>query len=351
MKKAIILLILSFGFAKTYAQNDNPYSVFGYQGKVLKTPEEESGKQYLIINTNDTTQQLKSLVFNSFTNKIEYIDHNDNIYKSDTLLPTLILRFISTDRLADKYPSQSPYVYASNMPIAAIDANGDSTYLVIYGAGYLNYQSQGGADDLGITFKLHATQLEKQIRNSTGFDPKNDNVIVVYAPSTDQFVNATNAKYASGAIKQMDVFSHGGSYGLSLGGRAPTDPGSNQTTADADLNNYDRREINSNTVGQIDFSNFGPGSVCTFNGCSIGGYYSTNATTREQNAQNSFGQGFSNTSGGTTRAFTGDAETQVLNGTFQYGTMIRSVDKGSQTQNYTIFTPNTTPNPPAAVVK
>ena len=39
--------------------------------------------------------------------------------------------FHSRDRFADKFPWQSPYSYAGNMPIAAIDMNGDSLYLVV----------------------------------------------------------------------------------------------------------------------------------------------------------------------------------------------------------------------------
>lgn len=38
-------------------------------------------------------------------------------------------RYMSTDRFAEKFFHQSPYVYAGNMPISAIDVNGDSIIL------------------------------------------------------------------------------------------------------------------------------------------------------------------------------------------------------------------------------
>ena len=71
----------------SYAQNDNPYSIFGYKGKVLKTNEEENGRQFLFINNSDTTQKLKCIAFNTKNHQIEYIDHNNNVYKTDSLLP------------------------------------------------------------------------------------------------------------------------------------------------------------------------------------------------------------------------------------------------------------------------
>ncbi|MCB0736551.1 MAG: hypothetical protein KDC92_03490 [Bacteroidetes bacterium] len=340
------LFFIILGEARS--QTPHPYSIFGCEKDVLSTFSEKRHEKF-VISTSDTLNEIQAIIFNSSTQKVEYVDKYGLIVRSDSLKPTLILRFLSKDRLADKYPSQSPYAYASNMPISAQDANGDSTYLIIYGAGYTNTRNIGGGHDNGMTFKLHAEALEKSIRNSENFDPKNDDVIIVYAPSTEQFVDATNITYESGSIKQLDVFSHGGAWGISLGGRQYSDPGSNDEIADADYDDYNRREINEQTVGQINFENFGKGAVCTFNGCSIGGDYSSNEEQRKNNAQESFGQLFSNTSSLKTLAFTGDAETQVIDGEFQYGTMIRSVDKSSQTQNYTVFKPNATSNPPAAV--
>ncbi|MFW5804410.1 MAG: hypothetical protein ACOCWG_04160 [bacterium] len=340
MKNVCFFLVLSF-FAIQAKSQQTPYDCFS-KGGISNVVQEVT-----TYFTNDSTSQIKYLQFDPNNFIASFYGKNDSLLKKTNLKP-IGLMAISVDRLAEKYPGQSPYIYASNMPIAAIDVNGDSTYLVIYGAGYLNYQEQGGSHDLGMTFKLHATELEKQIRNSASFDPNNDDVIVVYAPSTEQFVNATNTQYASGAIKSLTVFSHGYGDGLSLGGRRPTDANSNQTIADADLNDYDRREINTNNVSQIDFTNFGSNAVVTFYGCNIGGYYSTNTQEREQNAQSSFAYVFSQTSGLETQAFTGGAENKVIGGQTQYGSMIRSVDRNSQTTNFSIFQQGQPPLVPAA---
>ncbi|WP_299466401.1 RHS repeat-associated core domain-containing protein, partial [uncultured Microscilla sp.] len=40
-----------------------------------------------------------------------------------------IAKFLSTDRFESKFPYQSPYVFASNTPIQAIDINGDSVWV------------------------------------------------------------------------------------------------------------------------------------------------------------------------------------------------------------------------------
>src|SRR5690606_13563222 len=137
MKKINLFLIaLIIGFINANAQTDNPYAIFGYEGKVLKTQEEETGRQSLFLNTNDTTQRLKTIVFNSKTRLVEYIDHNDEIYKTDSLLPTFILRFISPDPHAGNYPGLSPYNFVGNMPIWAVDPDGRDIYILFYVDGY-----------------------------------------------------------------------------------------------------------------------------------------------------------------------------------------------------------------------
>lgn len=38
-------------------------------------------------------------------------------------------RFLGVDRLADKYPSFTPYHYAANNPVLFVDVNGDSIWI------------------------------------------------------------------------------------------------------------------------------------------------------------------------------------------------------------------------------
>ncbi len=108
--KKIVFIFMALFFVSIYSrgQNENPYSQFGYIGKVLKTNEEETGKQFLFLNTNDTAQILKSIVFNTKTHQVEYINHNDIVYKTDSLLSTVVLRFVSPDPHASvSFPKNS----------------------------------------------------------------------------------------------------------------------------------------------------------------------------------------------------------------------------------------------------
>jgi len=40
-------------------------------------------------------------------------------------------RYMNTDRYAEKFYHQSPYVYAGDMPITAVDVNGDVSYFIL----------------------------------------------------------------------------------------------------------------------------------------------------------------------------------------------------------------------------
>jgi hypothetical protein len=255
MKKAIIFMALCFGFAKTYAQNDNPYSVFGYQGKVLKTEEEISGKQYLFLNTNDTTQQLKTIAFNTKTRLIEYIDHNDKIYKTDSLLPTFVLRFLSTDPHAKNYPGLSPYNFVGNMPIRAVDPDGRDIYILFYTSG------NNRGDEM---FRAAALTRQKDIERSKGFDPAKDKVVVLAVQdmaSIQKQVNNTVKTLSPqyGQTQEFSIWSHAGTDGPT--GTAPTS-----------ANAVDGKQMSPEGWGKIDFNwkNIGTGTNANFFGCKTG---------------------------------------------------------------------------------
>jgi len=256
MKKAIIILVaLCFGFAKTHAQNDNPYSVFGYQGKVLKTPEEESEKQYLFLNTNDTTQQLKTIAFNTKTQLIEYIDHNNVIYKTDSLLPTFVLRFLSTDPHANKYPGMSPYNFVGNMPTRAIDPDGRDIYILFYTSG----NKRG--DEM---FRASALTRQKDIERSKGFDPTKDKVVVLAVQDMASIQNQVNNTVKTlspqyGQTQEFSIWSHAG-----LDGPTGTTPTSS--------NALDGKQMTAAGWGNIGFNwkNNGTGTNANFFGCKTG---------------------------------------------------------------------------------
>lgn len=271
-----------------------------------------------------------------------------------------VARFSSMDKYSGKSPDQPPYIFASNMPISCIDINGDSTYLVIYGPGYNNMYDH--SHTLGETFYRHAQAYAKRIQQSKDFTPGVDEVVLVYATSTAEFVAATSREYKSGKITDLTVYSHGYGLGISLGGHMPLPSDLLQGVAwvgpyprdfaplqqcNEEKINYDLREINPTTMNQINWSNFGKSAVCTFNGCNIGGAYHELNGVRFSTERTSIAQKIADLSGLTIRAFTGSSQSKEKNGQLIYdGEMIRSLDEKIQKARLTTFTRNTTPIPP-----
>ncbi len=224
------------------------------------------------------------------------------------------------------------YAYGRWNPLKFVDPDGNVTHVVAYGAPYLRYTRAGTDHDVGQGFKRSAEASAKRIRARSDFNPKTDDVVLAFTPSTAKLVDALNTKYASGKIQSFTLFSHGYSGGAGLGG---------EMNNDAQLTNYDLRELNSTTVGQIDFSNFETSAVVTFNGCNIG---SAGAESVAQMMADRLGgaatvKAFNNFSEFPSKG--GKGETAIYN-----GDMIRSVDRKSQQPRYSIFRQGQAPKDP-----
>jgi hypothetical protein len=257
MKKNLILFVLCISFAYSNAQNFNPYALFGYEGKVLKTQEEETGKQSLFLNTSDTTQRLKTLVFNTKTQLVEYIDHNNEIYKTDSLLPTFVLRFISSDPHAKSYPGLSPYNFVGNMPIRAVDPDGRDIYILFY----VNGEKKNEDNEM---FYASALTRKVDIEKSSFFNPAKDKVVVLgvqdmasIQKKVKNIVDTYSPEY--GKTQEFSIWSHGGTDGPI--GSAPT-------SSDA----VDGKQMSLTGWGKINFNwnNEGIGSSANFYGCNTG---------------------------------------------------------------------------------
>jgi RHS repeat-associated protein len=223
----------------------------------------------MVVNALKTDRKLQKEQYNILSiNSISgfWYDYGARFYDPQ------LGRFHTQDAFAEKYYPLTTYQYGANNPINVIDINGDSTYLVMYGAGYMNYRARGEwSHDAGESFKKNAEALAASIRNRAGYDPDRDAVVVIEAKSTEQFTDATNATYETGKIAEMTVFSHGYPEGVSLGGQSPNDQGVTQASADEQSVNYNKREINKSTMSQISTSNFEDNARTTFYGCRIGG--------------------------------------------------------------------------------
>jgi hypothetical protein len=122
MKKLFLIAITCFAATIAYSQ-DNPYAIFGY--KVKQPPKPSPIDIYTVIN-HDTKSNIKYMIVNHEDKIIKLLDDRDSIISTIPYTDKDIFRWTSTDPMATKYPSMSPYNYAGNNPIKNIDIGGDS---------------------------------------------------------------------------------------------------------------------------------------------------------------------------------------------------------------------------------
>jgi hypothetical protein len=120
------LLFFLFLISTTlYSQTRYP---FGSKYKNIKTITLTNGK-YDEFFDEDTLQRVGSSVININTKKITKIKLSQE--EIDELENAQASRFLSVDPLTSSYPHYSPYQYAGNTPIQAIDIDGLEEYVVI----------------------------------------------------------------------------------------------------------------------------------------------------------------------------------------------------------------------------
>lgn len=128
MRNYIILALLILSFSNAFTQ-ENPYEIFGHESKVKY---ETKISEYLTVKNTDTNSATKSMVFNMDEEVIIFLGNNDTILKTVKIKPEQLLRFLSVDPLTKDYPWYTPYQFAGNKPIMAIDLDGLEEYVVIY---------------------------------------------------------------------------------------------------------------------------------------------------------------------------------------------------------------------------
>ena len=97
------------------------------------------------------------------------------------------------------------YVYVWNNPLRYIDPNGEKVYVVTY-----TFGNSSGDDE----FRRAAETREQQIRNSKGFDPKKDTVLLAGVKTKEDFANiikeANGLQKQYGKVEQISLYSHAG---------------------------------------------------------------------------------------------------------------------------------------------
>lgn len=334
------------GYVYIWLSNENPTPVEVYfddfKVSQTKSPVIASNDYYPFGLSFNSYQRENSLAndykYNGKEEQNElgigWLDYGARMYQPD------VSRFFTQDRFAEKYDGLSPYQYAALNPIKYIDVNGDSTFLIVYGSGFLSPTTQGRPYDVGDGFKKNAQARANELKKNL---KKGDGVVVVYAATEEEYVNALNQQYSTGVIKQLDVYSHGTNNSINLGGPengAPTE----QSSGDADYRLVSAMMSVSNPDGndetqRINSGNFATNAVVNLWGCNLGGQDKNDIATGNNHAQH-----FANQLGGsvTVNAFNGGggAEFKQSGGKNVYdGTMIRSADRGSQRVIQTAYKP------------
>lgn len=143
MRNYIILALLILSFSNAFTQ-ENPYEIFGHESKVKY---ETKISEYLTVKNTDTNSVTKSMVFNMDEGVILFLGNNDTIIKSVIIQPEQLLKWLSVDPLAKKYPHYSPYNFVVNNPLNAIDPNGKDVVFLI------DKEGAGGKGHMGMLFQ------------------------------------------------------------------------------------------------------------------------------------------------------------------------------------------------------
>ena len=119
MKKIAAIILTAVSSFAAYAQN--PYEVFGYNSKV--NYDESKQDLYRVANTNPN-DEIKFITFNFDRKIVELLDSKDSIIQTVSIDNEKLLRWLSVDPKAAKYPGSSPYNFVDNNPVQRIDVDG-----------------------------------------------------------------------------------------------------------------------------------------------------------------------------------------------------------------------------------
>jgi hypothetical protein len=119
MKTALPAIILILISVSLYGQNENPYSVFGYEAPVMLDKTETVDK--LLLINNDSTSSVWMLAVDPSARMITIFERNKVALQYDTLTNYTMMRWLSPDPYGQ---FSSPYLGMGNKPHMGIDPDG-----------------------------------------------------------------------------------------------------------------------------------------------------------------------------------------------------------------------------------
>lgn len=130
MKTFYTLLLLSFS-GLVFGQNENPYSVFGYDAPIMpgtfNSFEWNRVNEFRVINT-DTTSSVRMVKIDVPNRRVIFYDGNGLVLSQDTLEIYSVARWLSVD---PKNQFASPYLAMGNNPVMYVDPDGQWAHIVI----------------------------------------------------------------------------------------------------------------------------------------------------------------------------------------------------------------------------
>ena len=154
MKKSLSIFLIFFSILRGVTAQ-NIYESIGKKADILTLSE---GK-YQEIFTNDTLVRIGSVLFNRVTNEVvEFVTKKDSNSLAEADVAS---RFLSVDPIGREYPELTPYQFASNTPIQAIDLDGLER-LIVTGSQWNNSSDGHVEQNTNTTFDESKQELDKE---------------------------------------------------------------------------------------------------------------------------------------------------------------------------------------------
>lgn len=132
MRSRTVHLAIALTASLFSSAQQNPFAPIGRDVPFLTLTK----GQYPEVFTNDTLRTVCGMVYNRVTGQVVGFVETDTVFTESGMKPELVSRWLSMDPLANKFPNESPYIFAGNNPILLIDKYGAYKYPAELDAAY-----------------------------------------------------------------------------------------------------------------------------------------------------------------------------------------------------------------------